>query len=158
MVERRTLEVKVRNSKPVLGTWFGVVFRLTSPVRRALRRRRPHYLQSVDPQFPGKGLNSKKNLPTTLSTSCGSKSSEVSQRRGHCSTGKCYCVFPGATYARHLFLLYVSNVGVYYKPTAIEMHDTLLLSTPNHNYDHCKKTKQKKRKKMRSQGTQLCTG
>ena len=50
----------------------------------------------------------------------------------------------GAIYARNLFLLsYVSNVGVYYKPTAIEMHDTLLLSTPNHYYDHCKKQKQK---------------
>ena len=50
-------------------------------------------------------------------------------------------------YARNLFPLYVSNVGVYYKPTAIEMHDTLLLSTPNHYYDHCKKKNKTKKKK-----------
>ena len=55
-VERRALEVEVRGSKLVMGTWCGVGFHLTSPNRRALRRRRPHYSQSGDPRFPGKVL------------------------------------------------------------------------------------------------------
>ena len=42
---RRTLEAKARGSKPVLGTWWWGRIHLTSPIRRALRRRRPHYLQ-----------------------------------------------------------------------------------------------------------------
>ena len=52
-VERRTLEAEVPGSKPPGG---GVAFHLTSLIRRALRRRGPHYSQSGDLQFPGKGL------------------------------------------------------------------------------------------------------
>ena len=52
-VDRRTLEVEARGSKPN----GGVRFHLTSTIRRALRRRRPHYSQSGDLQFPGKRLS-----------------------------------------------------------------------------------------------------
>ena len=48
----RNSGIKTRAGAP--GT--GVEFHLTSPIRRALCRRRPHFLQSGDPQFPGKGL------------------------------------------------------------------------------------------------------
>ena len=50
-VERRTLEAEVPGSNPCRAPGGGVGFHLTSPIRRALRRRRPHYSQSGDPQW-----------------------------------------------------------------------------------------------------------
>ena len=55
-VERRTIEVEVRGSKPALGTGGGVGSHLTSLIRRALRRRRPHHSTSGDSKFPLMGL------------------------------------------------------------------------------------------------------
>ena len=53
-VERRTLKQKSRVRNTCWAPGGGVGFHLTSPIRRAVRRRRPHYSQSGDPQFPGK--------------------------------------------------------------------------------------------------------
>ena len=51
-IERRTLEVEVRGSEPMMGTcgWIGI--HLTSPIRKALRWQRPHYSQSGDLNSP----------------------------------------------------------------------------------------------------------
>ena len=53
-VERRTLKQKSLVRNPCWAPGGGVGFHLSSPIRRAVRRRRPHYSQSGDPQFPGK--------------------------------------------------------------------------------------------------------
>ena len=84
------------------------------------------------------------NPPPTSSTSPGSKSSEVSQSRGNCSTGKCYCVHR-ELHVRNLSPLYVNNVGVYCKPTDAR-HLTFINTKA---YDQCKKEGLK--------GTQLFT-
>ena len=49
-VERRTLEVEVRGSEPVLG----IRIPPNQPIQSALRRRRPHYSQSGDLNSPEK--------------------------------------------------------------------------------------------------------
>ena len=54
--ERRILEPEVRGSKAVLGSGSGVESHLTSPNRRVLRPRQPHYSQSAGPKFPWKDL------------------------------------------------------------------------------------------------------
>ena len=49
--------VEIRGSEFALETsWWVRIFHPTSPVRRALRRRRPYYSKNGDPQFHEKGL------------------------------------------------------------------------------------------------------